>query len=92
MYDDKAEDDKPVLSELDSVLNKEPTLEELDEEMDRFGFTKDKAWTITDEERASILLEEPVPTGGSSSSGTASGVTEASPTPVKARAENFERV
>ena len=70
-------DNKPVLSEFDAVLNIEPTLEELDEEMGRLEFTKDKAWTITAEERASILLEVPVFTGGSSSSGTAGGSIEA---------------
>ena len=36
MFDDKAEDIQPFFSELDSVLITEPTLEELDEEMDRF--------------------------------------------------------
>ena len=52
-------------------------------------------WTLTAEERATerakLLLEEPVFTGGSSSSGTTGGVTEASPTSVKARVENIEK-
>ena len=38
MFDSKDEDNN-VLSELDSLLNIEPTLEELDEEMDRLEFT-----------------------------------------------------
>ena len=62
--------------------------------MDRLEFTKDfkdKAWTITAEERASILLEEPLFTGGSSSSGTTGESIEASSTFVKARVETIEK-
>ena len=91
MFDNKDEDNDPVLRELDSVLNIEPTLEQPDEEMDRLEFTKNEAWTITAEERANILLEEPVLTGGSSSSGTTGGGIEASPTSAKARVETIER-
>ena len=90
MFDQKDEDNNPVLSEFDSVPNIEPTLEELDEEMDRLEFTKDKDWTITAKERTSILLEEPVLTGGSSSSGTTGGGIEASSTSVKARVDTIE--
>ena len=39
MFNNKDENNNPVLSELGSVLNIEPTLEELDEEMDRLEFT-----------------------------------------------------
>ena len=39
MFDDKTEDNKPILGELDSTLNSEPALEELDAEMGRFEFT-----------------------------------------------------
>ena len=89
MLVNKNKDDNPILGELDSATNIEPTLEELDDEVDRREFTKDKACTITAEERASILLEEPVPTGGSSSSGTTGGGTEASSTAVQARVETI---
>ena len=91
MLDDKIEYNKPILSELDSTLNSEPTLDELDAEMDRFEFIKNETWTLTAEERAEVLWEEPVVTGGSSSSGATSGVSEASPTSVKARVENIEK-
>ena len=89
--DDKTEDNKPILSELDSTLNSEPTLEELDVEIDRFEFTKTETWNLIAEGRAKVLLEEPVLTGGSSSSGTTGGASEASPTSVKARVENIEK-
>ena len=91
MFDNRDGDNNPVLREPDSVLNIGPTLEELDEEMDRLEFTKDKAWTFTAEERANILLEEPVLTGGSSSSGTTGGGIQASSTSVKARVETIGR-
>ena len=42
MFDDKAKDNKPILSELEPTNNNEPTLEELGAEMDRFDFTKRK--------------------------------------------------
>ena len=78
MFDTKAEDDTLVLNELDSVLDTEPTLEELDKAADYFEHTVspsgDKVWTITAEERAKVSLGEPVLTGGSSSSGTTSEV------------------
>ena len=91
MFNDKTEDNKPVLSEFASTLNSEPTLDKLNAEMDRFEFTKNETWTLTTEERAKVLLEEPVLTGGSSSSGTTSGVSEASPTSVKARIDDTEK-
>ena len=51
MYDTKTEDDTLVLNELDSVLDTEPTLEELDKAADYFEHTVspsgDKVWTIT---------------------------------------------
>ena len=89
MFDNKTEDNTPILKELDSTINKEPTLDELNEEEDRFEFTNDTTWTVIAEERErernKVLLEEPVLTGGSSSSGTTGGVSEVSPTSVKAR-------
>ena len=74
MFGDKTEDNKPILSELDSTNNNEPASEELGAEMDRFDVTKNETWTSTAEERAKVWLEEPVLTGGSSSSGTTGGV------------------
>ena len=91
MVDNKTEDNKPILEEFDSTINNEPTLVELDAEMDRFEFTQNKTWTLTAEERAKVSLEEPVLTGGSSSSGTTSGISDASPTSVKARVENIDK-
>ena len=82
---------KPILGEFDSTLSSEPTLEELDAEMGRFESTKNETWTLTAEEKAKVLLEEPVFTGCSSSSGTTGGVSEASPTSVQARVENIEK-
>ena len=95
MFDDRIEDNTPILKELDSTINNEPTLEELNEEMNRFKFMNNTTWTLTVEgrakERAKVLLEEPILTGGSSSSGTTGGISEASPTSVKARIENIEK-
>ena len=91
MFDNKTEDNKPALKELGSTINNEPTLEELGAELGRFEFTKNKTWTLTAEERAKVLLGEPVLTGGSSSSGTTGGISEASPTSVKARVEKIEK-
>ena len=74
MFDHKIEDNTPILKEVDSTINKEPTLEELNEEGDRLEFTNNTTWTFTAEERAreraKAVLEEPVLTGGSSSSGS----------------------
>ena len=92
MFDNRTEDNTPILKELGSTINVEPTLEELNEEMNRFEFTNNTTWTLTAEGRAKVLLEEPVLTGGSSSSGTTGGVSEVSPTSVKARVENIEKV
>ena len=89
MFDNKTEDNTPILKELDSAINKEPTLDELNEEKDRPEFIHDTTWTFTAEERErernKVLLEGPVLTGGSSSSGTTSGLSEIPPTSVKAR-------
>ena len=90
MFENTDEDNNPVSRELESVLIIEPALEELDEEMDRLEFTRDRAWTTTAEERANILLE-PIFIGGSSSSGTTGGGIEASSTFVKARVETIAR-
>ena len=95
MFDNKIEDNTPILEGFDSTINKEPTLDELNEEEDRLEFTKNTTWTFTAEERArerdKVLLEEPVLTGGSSSSGTTGEVSEVSPTPVKARVAEIEK-
>ena len=85
MFDNRTEDNTPILKELDWIINEEPTLDELKEEEDRTESTNDTTWTFTAEARNKVLLEEPVLTGGSSSSGTTGGVPEASPTSVKAR-------
>ena len=77
MFDNKTEDNTPILGELDSTSYKEPTLDELNEEEDRLEFTNDTIWTFAAEGREreinKVLLEEPVLTGGSSSSGTTGG-------------------
>ena len=91
MFDNKTEDNTPILKELGSTINNEPTLEELDADMDRFEFTENKTWTFIAEEKVKVLLEEPVLTGGSSSSGTTGGISEASPTLIKARVGNIEK-
>ena len=62
MFDDKTGDNKPILSELDSTINNEPTPQELDAGMDRFEFTNNATWASTAEEKAKVLLEEPVHT------------------------------
>ena len=89
------EDNTPILKELDSTINKEPTPDELNEEEDRLEFTNETTWTFTAEERErerhKVLLEEPVLNGGSSSSGTTGGVSEVSPTSVKARVAEIEK-
>ena len=74
MFDNRTEDNTLILKERDSIINNEPTLEELDAEMDCFEFAQNKTWTLIAEERAKVLLEEPIPNGGSSSSGTAGGI------------------
>ena len=94
MFDNKAEDNTPILKELDSSINKEPTLDELNEEGDRLEFTNNTTWTFGAEERAreiyKVILEEPVLTGGSRSSGTTGRVSEVSPTSVTARVAEIE--
>ena len=50
MFDNKTEDNTPTLKELDSTINHEPTLEELNEEMGRFGFADNATWTLIAEE------------------------------------------
>ena len=73
MFDNKTEDNTPILKELGPTINKEPTLDELDEE-DRLEFPNNATWAFTAEERArerdKVMLEEPVLTEGGSSSGT----------------------
>jgi len=95
MFDDKTEDNTPILKELDSTMNKEPTLEELNKEEDHLEFTNNTTWTFTEEARKiinnEVSLEEPVLTGGSSSSGTTGEVSEVSPTSVKARVAEIEK-
>ena len=95
MFDDKTEDNTPVLKELDSTITQEPTLEELNQEEDHLEFTNDTTWTFTADERTKendkVSLEEPVLTGGSSSSGTTGKVSEVSPTSVKARVAEIEK-
>ena len=94
MSDNKIEDNTPILKELDSTMNKEPTLDELNEEEDRLEFTNNTTWTFTAEERArerdKVMLEESVLTGGSSSSSTTGRASEVSPTSVKARVAEIE--
>ena len=84
MFDNKIEDNTPILEELGSTIDKEPTLDELNEEEDRFEFTNNTTWTFTAEgrarERDKVMLEEPVLTGGCSSSGTTGRVSDVSPT------------
>ena len=95
MSDNKIEDNTPILKELDSTMNKEPTLDELNEEEDRLEFTNNTTWTFTAEERArerdKVMLEESVLTGGSSSSSTTGRASEVSPTSVKARVAEIEK-
>ena len=97
MFDDKTEDNIPILNELNTILTHEPTLEELNKEEDHLEFTNETTWTFTDEERKRVkdnnkdTLEEPVLTGGSSSSGTTSKVLEDSPTSVKNRVAEIEK-
>ena len=83
------------MKELDPTISQEPTLEELNEEEDRLEFTNNTTWTFTAEgrarEKAKVPLEEPVLTGGSSSSGTIGKVSEVSPTSVKARVAETEK-
>ena len=50
MFDNRTEDNTPILKELDSTINKEPTLDELNQEEDRLEFTNDTTWTFTAEE------------------------------------------
>ena len=52
MFDNKTEDNTPILKELDSTINKEPTHHELIEEEDRLEFTNNTTWTFTAEARA----------------------------------------
>ena len=40
MFDDKTEDNTPILNELNTVVTQEPTLEELNKEEDQLDFTK----------------------------------------------------
>ena len=95
MFDDKTEDNTPILKELDSITTREPTLEELHKEEDHLEFTNNTTWTFTEEERKiinnEVSLEEPVLTGGSSSSGTTGVASEGSPTSVKARVAAIEK-
>ena len=96
MFDDMTEDNTPILKELDSTITQEPTLEEVNKEEDHLEFTNNTTWTFTAEDRTkennTASLEEPVLTGGSSSSGTTGNVSEVSPTPVKARVAEIEKV
>ena len=98
MFDDKIEDNTPILNELNTIVTQEPTLEELNKEEDHLEFTNETTWTFTEEERKrvnnsnkNITLEEPIPTGGSSSSGTTGEVLEVSPTSVKKRVAAIEQ-
>ena len=95
MFDDKTEDNTPILNELDSIITQEPTLEELNKEEDHLEFINNTTWTLTDEERKRVnnetSLEEPILTGGSSSSGTTGIVSEDSPTSVKDRVAAIEK-
>ena len=95
MFDDKTEDNTPILKELNTIATQAPTLEELNKEEDHLEFTNNTTWTFTEEERKRInnevSLEEPVLTGGSSSSGTTGVVSEDSPTSVKARVAAIEK-
>ena len=97
MFDDKKEDNIPILNELNTIITQEPTLEELNKEEDHLEFTNETTWTFTEEDRERVkdnnkdTLEEPVLTGGSSSSGTTSKVSEDSPTSVKNRVAEIEK-
>ena len=44
MFDNKTEDNTPILKELDSTIAQEPTLEELNEEEDRLEFINNTTW------------------------------------------------
>ena len=87
MFDDKIEDNTPILNELNTIVTQEPTLEELNKEEEHLEFTNETTWTFTEEERKGVnnrtSLEEPIHTGGSSSSGTTGEVLEDSPASVK---------
>ena len=95
MFDDKIEDNTPILNELNTIVTQEPTLGELNKEEDHLEFTNGTTWTFTEEERKRVndndTLEEPIPTGGSSSSGTTGKVLEDSPTSVKKRVAAIEK-
>ena len=78
----RQEDNTPILKELDLTITQEPTLEELNKE--------DEHLEVKDE-RKTVSLDEPVLTGGSSSSGTTGEVSEVSPTSVKARVAEIEK-
>ena len=94
MFDDKTEDNTPILKELVSIITREPTLEELNKEEDHLEFTNNTTWTFIEERKIiknEVSLEEPVLTGGSSSSGTTGEVSEVSPTSVKARLAEIEK-
>ena len=95
MFNDKTEDNTPILNELNTIVTQEPTLEELNKEEDHLEFTNETTWTFTEDERKRVnnktSLEEPIPTGGSSSSGTTGVVSEDSPTSVKARIAAIEK-
>ena len=83
------------MNEVDSIITQEPTLEELNKEEDHLEFTNNTTWTFTEEERKRVnnetSLEEPILTGGSSSSGTTGIASEDSPTSVKARVAAIEK-
>ena len=51
MFDDKTEDNTPILKELDTIITREPTLEEMIKEEDHLEFTNNTTWTFTEEER-----------------------------------------
>ena len=95
MFDDKTEDNTPIIKELDSTITQEPTFEELNKEEDHLEFTSDTTWTFTADERTKehnkVSLEEPVLTGSSSSSGATGKVLEVSPTSVRARVAEIEK-
>ena len=52
MFDNKIGDNTPILKERDSTITKEPILEELNEEEDRFVSTNNTTWTFIAEGRA----------------------------------------
>ena len=67
----------------------------MNEEEDRLEFTNNTTWTFTAEtsaiERAKVVLEEPVLTGGSRYSGITGKVSEVSPTSLKPRVAEIEK-